>query len=65
LATTLDTVCYGSALVDELLADLREGGGTVILNTGDFARWIAWEMATQLAPECARDPRVHRRLSRR
>jgi len=52
LATTLDTVCYGFTLVvDELLADLREDGGTVILNTGDFARWVAREMATQLAPE--------------
>ncbi|ERH09635.1 MAG: short-chain dehydrogenase [halophilic archaeon J07HX64] len=52
LATTLDTVCYGFTLVvDELLADLREDGGTVILNTGDFARWIAREMAAQLAPE--------------
>ena len=52
LATTLDTVCYGFTLVvDELLADLREDGGTVILNTGDFARWVARRMATQLAPE--------------
>ncbi len=37
--------------VDELLADLRADGGTVILNTGDFARWVAREMAAQLAPD--------------
>lgn len=52
LATTLDTVCYGFALVvDELLADLREDGGTVILNSGEFSRWVAREMAEQLAPD--------------
>lgn len=50
LAATLDTVCYGFTLVDELLADLRENGGTVILNGGEFSRWIAREMAEQLAP---------------
>jgi hypothetical protein len=37
--------------VDELLADPRADGGTVILNTGDFARWVAREMAAQLAPD--------------
>ena len=52
LATTFDTVGYGFALVvSELLSDLREQGGTVILNSGDFVRWVARETAEQLAPE--------------
>ena len=51
LATTLDTVGYGFALVvDELLADLR-GGGTVIHNTGEFVKWISRRAAERLAPE--------------
>ncbi|MEZ3162816.1 SDR family oxidoreductase [Halorubrum sp. RMP-47] len=51
LATMLDTVGYGFALVvDELLSDLR-GGGTVIHNTGDAVKWISRRMAEQLAPE--------------
>lgn len=52
LQTTFDTVGYGFVLVvDELLPDLLDGGGTVILNTGDFVKWVARKMAEQLAPE--------------
>ena len=38
-------------VVDALLSDLRDGGGTVIHNTGDFAKWITRKTAEQLAPE--------------
>ncbi len=52
LATTLETVGYGFAVVvDALLPDLRDGGGTVIHNTGDFAKWITRSTAEQLATE--------------
>lgn len=52
LRTRLDTVGYGFALVvDELLSDLLNGGGTVILNTGEFVKWVSRRMAKQLAPE--------------
>lgn len=52
LSTTLDTVGHGFAVaVDELLSDLRESGGTVIHNSGEFVKWITRTTAEQLAPE--------------
>jgi NAD(P)-dependent dehydrogenase (short-subunit alcohol dehydrogenase family) len=52
LLVSVEAAGYGLALVvDEFLDDLREDGGTVIHNTGDFLQWVSLRMAEQLAPE--------------
>lgn len=52
LAAYFDVHGYGLAVVvDELLADLRAAGGTVIHNGSERVRWISRAMAEQLAPD--------------